>query len=70
MEHGKAGASHVTAINQSAFRELSALRSGKNMAMNRSAAITASVKMAALNVQDAKKPCSLHRIVPAMPVKQ
>ena len=56
MVLGNAGTNHDAAISQIALRALIALLIGKNMAMNRSAAIIASVRMAALTVQDVRNP--------------
>jgi len=55
-------------MSQIALRELITLFRGKYMAMNRSAAMNASVRIAALKVHDDKNPSSLHRIVPGQPV--
>ena len=68
MELDNAETSHAAIISRIALRESINLLRGKNMAMNRSAAIIASVNMAALIVQNAKNPCSLQRILPGQPV--
>lgn len=68
MEAGSAGTNHAATMSQIALRELITLFKGKYMAMNRSAAMNASVRIAALMVHDEKNACNLHRIVPGQPV--
>jgi len=68
MEAGNAGTNHAATISRIALRELITLPRGKYMAMNRSAAMNASVRIAAFMVHDEKNACNLHRILPGQPV--